>query len=143
MTEGVDDVLNRARAFAEPFLAGESLDTGENILDHADAPGFSLEELHRLSQLVLGHRGKLRKMEAWFSDATFMRQLLALRLAVILAHAHRDPKLEGLRLQEAPSGLQLVLPPGWARAFPQSMHLLSEEALAWQKTPWPLQMIEA
>ena len=37
MTEGVDDVLNRARAFAEPFLAGESLDTGENILDHADA----------------------------------------------------------------------------------------------------------
>jgi GTP pyrophosphokinase len=37
MTEGIDDVLNRARAFAEPFLAGESLDTGENILDHADA----------------------------------------------------------------------------------------------------------
>ncbi len=92
---------------------------------------------------MLGHRGKLRKMEAWFSDATFMRQLLALRLAVIFAHAHRDPKLEGLRLQEAPSGLQLVLPADWARAFPQSMHLLSEEALAWQKTPWPLQMIEA
>lgn len=29
--------LTRARAFAEPLLAGESLDTGENILAHADA----------------------------------------------------------------------------------------------------------
>jgi exopolyphosphatase/guanosine-5'-triphosphate,3'-diphosphate pyrophosphatase len=116
---------------------------GAYILDHADAPGFSLEELHRLSQLVLGHRGKLRKMEAWFDDATFMRQLLALRLAVILAHAHRDPKLDGVRLQEVPSGLQLLLPAGWSSAFPQSMHLLAEEALAWQKTPWPLEVIES
>ena len=29
--------LARARAFAEPLLAGELLDTGENILAHADA----------------------------------------------------------------------------------------------------------
>ena len=29
--------LARARAFAEPLLAGETLDTGENILAHADA----------------------------------------------------------------------------------------------------------
>ena len=46
MTEGVDDVLNRARAFAEPFLAGESLDTGENILDHADAVVAILDTLN-------------------------------------------------------------------------------------------------
>ena len=32
-----EDVLVRARLFAEPFLSGESLDTGENILAHADA----------------------------------------------------------------------------------------------------------
>ena len=29
--------LARARAFAEPLLASEQLDTGENILSHADA----------------------------------------------------------------------------------------------------------
>ena len=29
--------LSRARAFAEPLLAGEALDTGENTLAHADA----------------------------------------------------------------------------------------------------------
>ena len=35
--EALADVLVRARAFAEPFLSGESLDTGENMLAHADA----------------------------------------------------------------------------------------------------------
>ena len=37
MTGNLDDLLTRARAFAEPFLSGEYLDTGENILGHADA----------------------------------------------------------------------------------------------------------
>ncbi|MEP6825913.1 MAG: HD domain-containing protein, partial [Ramlibacter sp.] len=31
------NALARARAFAEPFIAGETLDTGENTLAHADA----------------------------------------------------------------------------------------------------------
>ena len=35
--DGQDQALARARAFAEPLLAGEVLDTGENILAHADA----------------------------------------------------------------------------------------------------------
>jgi exopolyphosphatase/guanosine-5'-triphosphate,3'-diphosphate pyrophosphatase len=26
----------------------------------------------------------------------------------------------------------------WAVAYPQSAHLLREETLAWQKTPWSL-----
>ena len=37
MTGNLDDLLTRARTFAEPFLSGEYLDTGENILGHADA----------------------------------------------------------------------------------------------------------
>ena len=37
MSFDLADVLVRARAFAEPFLSGESLDTGENMLAHADA----------------------------------------------------------------------------------------------------------
>jgi GTP pyrophosphokinase len=37
MSLEVDDILVRARKFAEPFLSGELLDTGENMLAHADA----------------------------------------------------------------------------------------------------------
>jgi len=113
---------------------------GAYILDHADAPGFALDELHRLSQLVLGHRGKLRKMEPWFEDLIFMRQLLALRLAVIVCHAHRDPDLSGLRLRTEGPKVRLEVHPDWSARFPQSMHLIAEEAQAWEKTPWPVQL---
>lgn len=114
---------------------------GAYILDNADAPGFALTELHRLGLLVLGHRGKLRKLEVDFDDRLFIQQLLCLRMAVILCHARRDPDLEGLKLEaSAEPGNIFVLNyrSGWAQAFPQSAHLLREEVLAWQKTPWSL-----
>jgi exopolyphosphatase/guanosine-5'-triphosphate,3'-diphosphate pyrophosphatase len=114
---------------------------GAYILDNADAPGFALPELHRLSLLVLGHRGKLRKLEVNFEDRVFIQQLLCLRLAVIFCHARRDPDLKGLQLEAgAEPGRIFVLNcrAGWAQAFPQSAHLLQEEVAAWQKTPWAL-----
>ncbi|PVE40918.1 RelA/SpoT family protein [Limnohabitans planktonicus] len=39
------DTLARARAFAEPLIAGETLDTGENILSHADAVATILADI--------------------------------------------------------------------------------------------------
>ena len=39
------NALARARAFAEPLLASESLDTGENILSHADAVASILKSI--------------------------------------------------------------------------------------------------
>jgi exopolyphosphatase/guanosine-5'-triphosphate,3'-diphosphate pyrophosphatase len=72
---------------------------GAYILDNADAMGFSLSEMHRLSLLVLGHRGKLRKLENDLTDEGLVMQLMALRLAVILCHARRDPDLAKMVLQ--------------------------------------------
>ena len=88
--------------------------------------------------LVLGHRGKLRKLEGQLGDERFVQQLLCLRLAVILCHARRDPELEGLVLAGKGAGFRLTVPPDWARHFPQSAHLLREEGIAWQKTAWSL-----
>jgi hypothetical protein len=73
---------------------------GAYILDNADLPGFSMSELHRLSQLILGHRGKLEKIENLNSkNPEFILQLLSLRLAAILCHARRDPDLKGISLK--------------------------------------------
>jgi exopolyphosphatase/guanosine-5'-triphosphate,3'-diphosphate pyrophosphatase len=114
---------------------------GAYILDNSDAMGFTLSELHRLSLLVLGHRGKLRKLEIDFEDGVFMEQLLTLRLAVILCHARRDPDLGGLQLSrpvDRDKTFTLSCRPKWAQSYPQSAHLLREEVLAWQKIPWSL-----
>ena len=111
---------------------------GAYILENADAAGFAQPELHRLGLLVLGHRGKLRKLEAELGEALFVHELLCLRLAVILCHARRDPDLSGLRLQPGPGPFRLAMRADWARAYPQSAHLLREEVAAWQKTPRPL-----
>jgi exopolyphosphatase/guanosine-5'-triphosphate,3'-diphosphate pyrophosphatase len=113
---------------------------GAYILDNTDLPGFTLNELHRLSQLVLGHRGKLRKLESEMEDASFVQQLMALRLAVILCHARRDPDLSGLNMacDALRRTAHLKINSAWAELWPQSAHLLREEKAAWQKTDWTL-----
>lgn len=109
---------------------------GAYILEHADAAGFALPELHALGLLVLGHRGKLRKLEAGLDDPVLALQLMCLRTAVALCHARREPDVQGLSLRLQGRRCTVRSRPGWAAAFPQSAHLLRDEALAWQKTPW-------
>lgn len=115
---------------------------GAYILDNTDLPGFTLDELHRLSQLVLGHRGKLRKLESEMEDDTFVQQLMALRLSVILCHARRDPDLSGLELNcdAMRRMVRVKISVEWSELWPQSAHLLLEEKAAWQKTDWVLQV---
>ena len=114
---------------------------GAYILDNSDAMGFSQAELHRLSLLVLGQRGKLRKLDADFDDVLFVMQLMSLRLAIIFCHARRDPDTSGVQFSldlRQPNRLMLACPTSWSETYPQSAHLLREEVLAWQKTPWSL-----
>ena len=115
---------------------------GAYILDNTDLQGFTLDELHRLSQLVLGHRGKLRKLESELEDASFVQQLMALRVAVILCHARRDPDLSGLNMvcDVQRRTAQLSMDADWAELWPQSAHLLREETSAWLKTDWTFQI---
>jgi exopolyphosphatase / guanosine-5'-triphosphate,3'-diphosphate pyrophosphatase len=106
---------------------------GAYILDNADAPGFAQTELHRLSLLVYGHRGKLKKLTETLEDADFLSQLVALRLAVIICHARRAPDLQDLSIQPIEGGYQLATTVAWQQAYPQSIHLLLEESAAWTK----------
>lgn len=113
---------------------------GAYILDNTDVAGFAQHELHRLGSLVLGHRGKVRKLEADLNDTTFALQLMCLRLAVALCHARRDPDMQGLSLNLRGRRFCLATRTGWSAAFPQSAHLLREEMVAWQRTPWELEV---
>lgn len=116
---------------------------GAYILEHTDLTGFTVDELQHLGLLVLGHRGKLRKLGAALQVPSIAQSLLALRLAVLLCHARAAPEAHGLRLRWAIDnrGFVLQLPEGWAPRYPQSAHLLHEEQGAWAKSPWPLQVL--
>jgi exopolyphosphatase / guanosine-5'-triphosphate,3'-diphosphate pyrophosphatase len=111
---------------------------GAYILDNADAMGFSQPELHRLSLLVLGHKGKLRKLDAALNDEVFALQLLSLRLAVILCHARRQPELDGLNLHRQYAHVYLSANPAWVNDYPQSVYLLAQEVAAWGKLQSPI-----
>lgn len=116
---------------------------GAYILEHTDAAGFAMPELHRLARLVLGHRGKVRKLEEDLKDSTTAVQLLCLRLAVALCHARRDPDTQGMALARDKQRFVLTLREDWSASYPQSAHLLREEVAAWQKTPWELVLVGA
>jgi len=118
---------------------------GAYILDNADLPGFSMSELHRLSQLILGHRGKLKKLELELKNTEFAVQLMSLRIAAILCHARRDPDLKGVSFElaeDSKTGFVIQCKKSWIQQWPQSAHLLREECIAWQKTPWQLDFVE-
>jgi exopolyphosphatase/guanosine-5'-triphosphate,3'-diphosphate pyrophosphatase len=115
---------------------------GAYILDNADLTGFSMPELHRLSQLILGHRGKLKKLEPELRDEDFVCQLVSLRLAAILCHARREPDLQGVAFRRPANGSEFVIQckKSWTQQWPQSAHLLQEECDAWLKTNWQFRL---
>ena len=114
---------------------------GAYILDNADLTGFSMPELHRLSQLILGHRGKLKKLDSELREEDFVCQLMSLRLAAILCHARREPELKGICLKRLPNSQNFVISckKSWIQQWPQSAHLIQEECDAWQKSNWQLE----
>ncbi len=116
----------------------ESQKHGAYILDNTELMGFTQSELHRLGLLVLGHSGKLKKLDVDFNDDRFITKLMSLRLAVIFCHSRNMPVLKNISFERAESTFLLTLPSAWQKAFPQTCYLLEEEILAWQKTNWSL-----
>jgi exopolyphosphatase / guanosine-5'-triphosphate,3'-diphosphate pyrophosphatase len=103
------------------------------LIGHVDAPGFSQSQQRRMAELVLAQRGGLRKVEEQLSQELFAWQAMALRLAVIKCHARGAVDAQALRLQREGRHARLLWPAHWAEAHPRTLHLLREEADAWQR----------
>lgn len=114
---------------------------GAYILEHTEPQGFAQSELHCLSLLILGQRGKIKRLEADLSNRVFAMQLLCLRLAVIFCHARKKPNLRAIQIKSDSGSITLSLPASWPQKFPQSYYLLDEETLAWQKAGWEFRLV--
>ena len=113
---------------------------GAYITEHCGMATWEPALRQRITQLVLGHQGKLRKLEDAIEEPDLVLPLMALRLAVQLCHTRREPNISGLQLKRSDKEFRFSTPPGWMQAYPQSARLLEEEALAWSKTPWLLKL---
>jgi exopolyphosphatase/guanosine-5'-triphosphate,3'-diphosphate pyrophosphatase len=103
------------------------------VLAHADAAGFSQSQLRRVSELVLGQRGGLRKVETSLTREDFAWQLLCLRLGVIKGHARGDIDAQAIRVRRDGPVAELGFAPGWTEVHPRTRHLLAEEASMWER----------
>jgi exopolyphosphatase/guanosine-5'-triphosphate,3'-diphosphate pyrophosphatase len=62
-------------------------------------------------------------------------------LLVERRNARRDPDIEGLRIgHPGERSFTIKWREGWAELYPQSAHLLREEAMAWERTPWRVEL---
>lgn len=125
---------------------------GAYIIEKADAAGFSQSQQQHMANLVLGHRGRLRKIAPLLTDPNFAQQLIALRLAAILCHARRDPKqpnisvaIKNKKADELKDAQRTVvtIDAAWLHQHPQSGYLLNEEVIAWENLPLAIVLLSS
>ncbi len=102
------------------------------LILHSDLPGFSTSDQERIATLVLAQRGNLKKIAEALQDRERATKILALRLAVILAHARRPVEPSHLSLRFGDS-IDFEIDRGWLLAHPLTQYLLDEEAGRWER----------
>ena len=120
---------------------------GAYILEHADMPGFSIDEQALLATLVGGHRRKLTR-DALLHLPSGRRKLALrltalLRLAVRLHHCRSDETLPEIQLETHKSRLKLTFPKDWLRDRPLTRADFEEETEALARAEITLEVEEA
>ena len=106
---------------------------GAYILGAADMPGFSRRDQARLAQLILGHRGKLEKLDELPDKEPDWHVLFCLRLAAALHRSRNDHAVPGFDVRLDKGGYQIDLPAKWPQENPLSAAVLADETIAWQR----------
>lgn len=108
------------------------------IIANADMPGFSRKEQQKLSLLILGHRGDLKKMQDVIPDERYWLPILALRLAVLLCRGRKEVQLpKDFCLTLSKKKVKLLIDHTWLKKNPLTASALSQEELQWRKIGYP------
>ena len=103
---------------------------GAYLALHADLPGFTKQEQHILSILLLAQKGNLRKVAEAIALPDLAKAILALRVGILLSHARIDLREQpvGLRMRQR---IELDLPQSLMKKHPTLGHWLDKEKAAW------------
>ena len=115
---------------------------GAYMIENADLSGFTNREQRLMSQLILGQKGNLKKLDRMLLDPDFVRAVLALRLAVVFMHARIEGSLQqvGLRIRNR---IELEFPRAWLDAHPTLAFWLQKERDYWKDVGTELQVRHA
>ena len=103
------------------------------IIANADLSGFSRQEQETMAAAALAQRGNLGKVKAMLGSCISEEAVLAVRLAVILAHARTDRLWPNFAAIAVKDGFEVRFPTDWLEAHPLTDYLLQDEAECWAK----------
>lgn len=108
---------------------------GEYIVSNADLPGFTRTDQQYMAKLILAQRGGLGKAEDFLKSEANTRQVLAMRLAVIFAHARKPAPLPLITITRSlnNSVLNIAIDRTWLEQHPLTAYMLQQEADDWKK----------
>ena len=139
---GIDPAaLKRLRWAALMHEVGTTISTsryhrhGEYIVSNADLPGFTRTDQQYMAKLILAQRGGLGKAEDFLKSEANTRQVLAMRLAVIFAHARKPAPLPLITITRSlnNSVLNIAIDRTWLEQHPLTAYMLQQEADDWKK----------
>ncbi len=110
---------------------------GAYIVLNADLPGFTKQEQHLLSILLLAQKGNLRKVSEAIALPDLAKAILALRLGILFSHSRIDLNEQPVQLKMRQK-IELELPAHIARKHPTLIHWLKKEETAWGELDIPL-----
>lgn len=103
------------------------------IVNNADMPGFTREEQHRISQLLLAHRRSLKKLLPELDPGIDWRMVFALRLAVLFCQRRTSNNPRIVSAKGTDRRFRLALDPAWVLRNPLTNLVLHEEIREWDK----------
>jgi exopolyphosphatase/guanosine-5'-triphosphate,3'-diphosphate pyrophosphatase len=102
------------------------------LIANADLPGFTTREQRVMSNMILGQKGNLRKVNEALMDIDFAKAILALRLAVMFMHSRIEVNLDALRLRMK-SKIELEIRSGWFMHHPTVSFWMEKERECWSE----------
>jgi exopolyphosphatase/guanosine-5'-triphosphate,3'-diphosphate pyrophosphatase len=102
------------------------------LIANADLSGFTTREQKTMSQLILGQKGNLRKINESLLDADFSKAVLALRLSVMFLHSRIEVNLNELRVKMK-SKIELDIKREWIADHPTATYWMEREREWWRE----------
>jgi exopolyphosphatase/guanosine-5'-triphosphate,3'-diphosphate pyrophosphatase len=112
------------------------------VLGNADMPGFSRADQQLLAMLVLGHQGKLGKLEPLVRSREQWLAILCLRLAVLLFRRREDQPTLPLSVSVRDDSIVVRVRADWLADHPLSDFTLRGEESEWRKVGFSFELLE-